>query len=81
MTNFAGSNQSGHFRHGHQPGDEVLGAVKLHRAFTGPVQFDSAEDLITRLVPVAEVPGLVASGKIRHSLIVAALYYYELARR
>ena len=48
---------------------------------TGPVQFDSAEDLITRLVPVAEVPGLVASGKIRHSLIVAALYYYELARR
>jgi len=47
----------------------------------GPVQFDSAEDLATRLVPVAEVPGLVASGKIRHSLIVAALYYYELARR
>jgi 8-oxo-dGTP pyrophosphatase MutT (NUDIX family) len=47
----------------------------------GPVHFDSAEDLRTRLVPVAEVPGLVASGKIRHSLIVAALYYYELARR
>jgi ADP-ribose pyrophosphatase len=47
----------------------------------GPVQFDSGEDLATRLVPVAEVPGLVASGKIRHSLIVAALYYYQLARR
>jgi 8-oxo-dGTP pyrophosphatase MutT (NUDIX family) len=45
----------------------------------GPVQFDSGEDLITRLVPVAEVAGLVASGKIRHSLVIAALYHFELA--
>jgi 8-oxo-dGTP pyrophosphatase MutT (NUDIX family) len=44
----------------------------------GPVQLDSGEDLITRLVPVAEVSGLVASGKFRHSLVIAALYYYEL---
>jgi 8-oxo-dGTP pyrophosphatase MutT (NUDIX family) len=47
----------------------------------GPVQFDSGEDLITRLVPVGEVAGLVASGKIRHSLVVAALYYFELVSR
>jgi 8-oxo-dGTP pyrophosphatase MutT (NUDIX family) len=47
----------------------------------GPVQFDSSEDLNTRLVPVAEVPDLVASGKIGHSLVVAALYYFELLNR
>jgi 8-oxo-dGTP pyrophosphatase MutT (NUDIX family) len=43
-----------------------------------PVQLDQGEDLATRLVPVAEVPELVASGLIRHSLIVAALYQFEL---
>ena len=47
----------------------------------GPVQFDSGEDLITRLVPVGEVAELVASGKIRHSLVIAALYYFELVSR
>ena len=43
-----------------------------------PLAFDQGEDLITRLVPVSEVPGMVASGKIRHSLVVAALYHFEL---
>lgn len=43
-----------------------------------PVQFDHSEDLQTRLVPTAEVPDLVAAGKIRHSLVVVALYYFEL---
>ena len=47
----------------------------------GPVQFDSGEDLITRLVPVAEAAGLVAAGKIRHSLVISALYYYELWKK
>ena len=46
-----------------------------------PVEFDHGEDLQTRLVPVAEVPGLVAAGKIRHSLVVVALYYFELWQR
>src|SRR5205823_871097 len=40
-----------------------------------PVQFDHGEDLMTRLVPVAEVPEMVAAGKIQHSLVVVALYY------
>ncbi len=44
----------------------------------GPVEFDGGEDLITRLVPVSEVAGLVSSGKIRHSLVIAALYHFEL---
>jgi ADP-ribose pyrophosphatase len=43
-----------------------------------PVEFDHGEDLVTRLVPVAEIPGLVAGGAIKHSLVVAALYYFEL---
>jgi ADP-ribose diphosphatase len=45
------------------------------------VKFDDGEDLITKLVPVAEIPGLVADGRIRHSLVVVGLYYYELWRR
>jgi 8-oxo-dGTP pyrophosphatase MutT (NUDIX family) len=43
-----------------------------------PVQLDQGEDLATRLVPVAQVPALVASGQIRHSLVVAALYQFDL---
>src|SRR5437016_9581161 len=46
-----------------------------------PVEFDHGEDLITRLVPVAEIPKLVACGKIQHSLVVVALYHYELWQR
>ena len=46
-----------------------------------PVQFDHGEDLVTRLVPIADVPQLVASGKIKHSLVVVALYYFELRER
>lgn len=46
-----------------------------------PVEFDHGEDLITRLVPIAEIPRLVAAGKIRHSLVVVALYYFELRER
>ncbi len=46
-----------------------------------PVQFDSGEDLITRLVPVDEVMKLVAAEKIRHSLVVVGLSYFDLWRR
>src|SRR5438093_10221030 len=45
------------------------------------VQFDSGEDLITRLVPIAEVPQLVARGKIRHPLVIVALHYFDLCQR
>lgn len=45
------------------------------------VEFDHGEDLLTRLVPVADVPRLVADGKIRHTLVVTALYYFELWQR
>lgn len=46
-----------------------------------PTVFDHGEDLITRLVPVEQIPGLVASGKIRHSLVAVALYHFELRQR
>ena len=43
-----------------------------------PVEFDHGEDLVTRLVPVRDIPGLVQAGKIQHSLVVVALYYFDL---
>jgi 8-oxo-dGTP pyrophosphatase MutT (NUDIX family) len=46
-----------------------------------PVQFDHGEDLITRLVPAAEIPDLIFAGKIQHSLVVVGLYFFELWRR
>jgi 8-oxo-dGTP pyrophosphatase MutT (NUDIX family) len=46
-----------------------------------PVEFDHGEDLITRLVPISEIPGMVAARKIKHSLVVVGLYYFELWRR
>ncbi|MBA4150255.1 MAG: NUDIX hydrolase [Verrucomicrobia bacterium] len=46
-----------------------------------PVAFDGTEDLITKLVPISSLPDLVRHGKIQHSLVVVALYHYELWRR
>jgi 8-oxo-dGTP pyrophosphatase MutT (NUDIX family) len=46
-----------------------------------PVELDHGEDLITRLLPVSEIPRLIVAGTIRHSLVVVALYYFELWQR
>jgi len=43
-----------------------------------PVEFDHGEDLVTRLMPLEEIPRLIATGKIRHSLVVVALYHFNL---
>ena len=45
------------------------------------VEFDHGEDIVTRLVPVAEIPHLVAGGTIQHPLVVVALNYFELFQR
>lgn len=45
-----------------------------------PTRFDHTEDLITHLVPLGEVRSLVAAGKVSHSLVVVALYHFELWR-
>jgi 8-oxo-dGTP pyrophosphatase MutT (NUDIX family) len=44
-------------------------------------QLDGTEDLLTQLVPVAELPALMAAGRIRHSLVAAALYHFDLYQR
>jgi 8-oxo-dGTP pyrophosphatase MutT (NUDIX family) len=46
-----------------------------------PVHFDATEDITTKLVPADEAALLVKEGKIRHSLVVAALFHYELWRK
>jgi ADP-ribose pyrophosphatase len=46
-----------------------------------PVEFDHGEDILTRLVPVEEIPGLIASGKIGHSMVVVALTHFDLVQR
>jgi 8-oxo-dGTP pyrophosphatase MutT (NUDIX family) len=43
--------------------------------------FDHGEDLVTRLVDPGEIPELIAAGRIRHSLVVVALYHFELWQR
>lgn len=45
------------------------------------VEFDSGEDLATRLVPVADIPRLVADETISHPLVITALYYFDLWQR
>jgi hypothetical protein len=44
-------------------------------------EFDHGEDIIARLIPAADTPGLVASGAIKHALVVAALFHFELSQR
>ncbi|MBT6789879.1 MAG: NUDIX hydrolase, partial [Verrucomicrobia bacterium] len=42
-------------------------------------ELDAGEDLITRLVPLAEIPKLIDNGTIGHSLMVAALFRFQIA--
>lgn len=48
---------------------------------THPLAWDDGEDLNTRLVPVTEIDGLVRAGQVRHSLVLVALYHFDLWRR
>ena len=54
----------------------VRNCVRRHE-----VKLDAGEDLVTRLVPVADYPRLISSGKIKHSLVIVALYHYDLWQR
>ena len=42
------------------------------------IALDHSEDIITRLVPIADLRDLVRARRIRHSLVVVALYHFEL---
>lgn len=46
-----------------------------------PIELDHGEDLATKLVPIADIPDLIAAGKIGHSLVVVALTYFDLWQR
>ena len=48
---------------------------------THPMELDSGEDIVVRLVPLDEVPRMVASGRIRHGVVLAALHHFDLWRR
>ncbi len=42
---------------------------------------DAGEDLRVATVPLSEIPARIAGGEIRHGLVLAAFYWYELWRR
>ena len=52
-----------------------------HCALKHPTQWDSGEDIITRLVPIRDIPQLISARKIRHSLVLCALFHFDLSRR
>lgn len=45
-----------------------------------PTEFDPSEDIQVRLIPLDTVPQLIASGRIRHSLVIVALSHYLMQR-
>ena len=45
------------------------------------LRLDHTEDIAVRLVPLAEVPDMIRTGKITHSVVVGGFYWLELHRR
>ena len=45
------------------------------------MDLDDGEDVITKVVPYDEIEHMIVNGAFRHSLVVAALFYYELDRK
>lgn len=41
-------------------------------------EFDNTEDIQTFTLPAADIPKVVSQGKITHSLVIAAFYWYHL---
>jgi 8-oxo-dGTP pyrophosphatase MutT (NUDIX family) len=44
-------------------------------------ELDQGEDLAVRLVDLSEIPNLVRSGQVGHSLVAVALYHFDLYQR
>ena len=44
---------------------------------TAAIKFDEHESCVTRLHPLAEIPNLIKSGEITHSLVLAAFQYFS----
>lgn len=45
-----------------------------------PLQWDHGEDIVTKLVPIADIPKLLATGQVRHSLVAVALNNYLMLK-
>jgi ADP-ribose pyrophosphatase len=45
-----------------------------------PLEWDHAEDIVTRLVPLADIPRMLAAGEIRHSLVAVALHHFLMIK-
>lgn len=42
-------------------------------------KFDEHESIVVKLVPISEIPKLIAGGKITHSLVIAAFALFNLS--
>jgi 8-oxo-dGTP pyrophosphatase MutT (NUDIX family) len=42
---------------------------------------DNAEDIMVRIVPLADVPDMILTGKITHGIVIGGFYWLELHRR
>ena len=51
--------------------------LALNARWQQPPDFDGSEDIDVKLVPLADVQGLIGNGRINHALVVAAFYHYE----
>jgi 8-oxo-dGTP pyrophosphatase MutT (NUDIX family) len=51
--------------------------LALNAHLTGQTNFDSAEYIEFELADINDIPALIASGQITHSLVIAAFYHYE----
>jgi 8-oxo-dGTP pyrophosphatase MutT (NUDIX family) len=65
-------------------------AIQSNRCFTylarnckkvSETNFDSTEYIVTYTKPYEEIPKLLSEGKITHSLVVAAFYWYYLYKQ
>ena len=45
--------------------------------FSAETNLDSGEDIATELIPLADIPNLIKSGRITNALVIAAFYHYE----
>jgi ADP-ribose pyrophosphatase len=45
------------------------------------LNLDHAEDIAVRLVPLADVPQMIRSGSITHSIVIGAFYWLDLHSR
>jgi 8-oxo-dGTP pyrophosphatase MutT (NUDIX family) len=54
--------------------------LALDARLQGDTQFDSAEDIQVEERDLEEIPSLISSGKITHSLVIAAFYHFDRFR-